>query len=46
MYAGGKAVVAQKCHKIGFFIPGYPTNFGCHGNKKMKYFELFLFFHN
>ena len=39
VYAGGIAVVAQKCQKIGFFfIPGYPTNFGCHGNKESEIF--------
>ena len=34
MYAGRMAVVVQNTNKTGFFIPGYPTNFGCHGNKE------------
>ena len=27
------------------FIPGYPTIFGCHGNKENEIFWTFLFFH-
>ena len=40
------AVVVHKCLRIGVFIPGYLTHFGCHGYKESEIFEHFYFFIN
>ena len=31
---GVVVVVVQKCIKIDFLLPGYPTHVGCHDNKE------------